>query len=597
LKPLPRVCAIAASQIRIARRRAEIGGLTVVERVSGVKAIVGFASETGRRERNEDFAGVVFGLELPEPRRDIVAAIADGIGGAKGGRVAAETAVRGFLDGFCDVPETVEVRHAAARVLSALNGWLYSQGQRDTQLAGMGCTFTAVVLRGRVAHVLHIGDTRAYRLGGDRLTCLTTDHVREDGTGRRSSILNRALGIETEARLDYATQPVARHDRFLLCSDGVHGVLPAEAIADILRERSASEDSARALVAAALDSGSSDNCTALVLDVVELPTAESADIGAAIMQLPLIAVPFEGATIDGFVLKALLSDGRYSRLFAAVDEIEGGEVVLKFPKPQVATVATYRAAFVREAWVGARVTSPWIGRVIELPPGRQTCLYTVMPLYQGELLETRLARRPSLGLEEGRNVAIKLARAVAALHRAGIIHRDIKPDNVILESDGSLKLIDLGVVRVPGLEDFPPEDIPGTPGYMAPEMFAGEPGNEATDIYSLGVTMFRAFTGAFPYGNPDAASSARRDRPMALSALRADLPAWLQAALGRAIAINPAERFRDMMEFSVEMETGPARPVPAVRRPRTLYERAPLQFWQGVAALLALALLLSLLRH
>ena len=568
----------------------------MVERLSGVKASVGFASETGPRQRNEDFAGAVFGLELPEPRRDVVAAIADGIGGAKGGRVAAETAVRGFLDGFCDLPETMEVRRAAARVLNALNGWIYSQGQRDAKLAGMGCTFTALVLRGRVAHVLHVGDTRAYRLGGDRLTSLTIDHVREGGTGR-SSILNRALGVETEVRLDYAAQPMARHDRFVLCSDGVHGILTAETIADILRERSASEDTARALVAAALRSGSTDNCTALVLDVVEVPTAESADIGAAIMQLPLIPVPVAGETIDGFVLKVLVSDGRYARLFGAVDEVEGGEVVLKFPKPQVASMATYRAAFVREAWVGARVHSPWVGRTIELPPGRQTCLYTVMPLYPGELLATRLARSPSVGLEEGRNIAIKLARGAAALHRAGIIHRDIKPDNVILEGDESLKLIDLGVVRVPGLEDFPPEDIPGTLGYMAPEMLAGEPGNEATDIYALGVTMFRAFTSEFPYGNPDATTPPRRNRPTALSALRPDLPAWLQAALGRAIAIDPTERFRDMLEFAVEMETGPARAPLAVRKPRTLYERSPLLFWQGLAALLALALLFSLLRH
>ena len=569
----------------------------MVERLSGVKASVGFASETGPRERNEDFAGAVFGWELPKPRRDVVAAIADGIGGAKGGRVAAETAVRGFLDGFCDLPETMEVRRAAATVISSLNGWINSQGRRDPELAGMGCTFTALVLRGRVAHVLHVGDTRAYRLRGDRLVCLTIDHVREDGTGR-SNILNRALGVETEVRLDYATQPVALHDRFLLCSDGVYGTLTPDAIAEILRGRSASDDSARALVAAALDAGSTDNSTALVLDVVELPTAESADIGAAIMQLPLIPVPVDGETVDGFVLKVLVSDGRYSRLFGAVDEVEGGEVVLKFPKPQVATVATYHAAFVREAWVGARVNSPWVGRVIELPPGRQTCLYTVMPLYQGELLATRLARRPSMGLEEGRNIAIKLARGIAALHRAGIIHRDIKPDNVILESNGSLKLIDLGVVRVPGLEDFPPEDIPGTAAYMAPEMFTGEPGNEATDMYALGVTVFRAFTGEFPYGNLDAVSPPRRQRPTPLAELRPDLPAWLQAALGRAIATEPAERFRDMNEFALEMETGPVRAPIEVHQPPTLYQRYPVQFWQGVAALLAVALLLSvLLRH
>jgi len=568
----------------------------MVERPAGVRATVGFATETGPRQGNDDFGGAVFGWELPKPRGDVVAAIADGIGGAKGGRIAAETTVRGFLDGFCDSPETMEVPRAAARVLDSLNRWIYSEGHRIAETAGMGCTFTALVLRGRNAHVLHVGDSRAYRLRGDRLTCLTTDHVREDGSGR-SNILSRAIGVETEVRLDYAAQPVALHDRFLLCSDGVHAFLSADEIAEILRERSASDDSARALVKAALVAGSTDNCTALVLDLVNLPNLESADIGASVMQLPLIPVPIDGETVDGFVLKVLISDGRYTRLFGAIDEVEGGEVALKFPKPQVAAVSTYRAAFVREAWVGARVNSPWVGRVMELPPGRQTCLYTVMPLYQGELLATRIARRPLMGLEEGRNIAVKLARGVAALHRAGIIHRDVKPDNVILEEAGSLKLIDLGVVRVPGLEDFPPDDIPGTMAYMAPEMFAGEAGNEATDIYALGVSMFRAFTGEFPYGNLDATSPSRRQRPLPLADLRPDLPAWVQATLGRAIAIDPADRFRDVMEFAFEMETGPARMAVSPPPPPTLYQRYPVQFWQGIAALLALALIFKLLWH
>jgi serine/threonine protein phosphatase PrpC len=567
-----------------------------LEQTVGVRASVGFASEKGPRPRNEDFAGAVFGAELPKPRQDIVAAIADGIGGAKGGRIAAEMAVRGFLDGFCDLPETMEVRRAAARIAASLNGWINSQGRQDPELVGMGCTFTALVLRGRIAHILHVGDTRAYRLSGDRLSLLTTDHVREKGPGH-SPVLYRALGIEAEVRLDYAALPVALHDRFLLCSDGVYGALTDEAIAELLRARSAPGDTADALVKAALDSCGTDNSTALVLDVVGLPTAQSADIGSVIRQLPLKPVPIVGETVDGFVLKALLSEGRYSRLFGASDEVEGGDVALKFPKPQVAAVAIYHAAFIREAWVGARVTSPWVGRIIELPPGRQTCLYTVMPLYQGELLETRLSRRPNVGLEEGRNIAVKLARAAAALHRAGIIHRDIKPDNVILEGEGSLKLIDLGVVRVPGMEDFPPENIPGTPAYMAPEMFRGEPGNEATDIYALGVTMFHAYTGEYPYGNADAVSPPRRERPKELCALRPDIPAWVQAAIGRAIAANPAERYRDVMEFSAEMEAGPPRPPSTIRRPLTLYERAPVRFWQGLAAILAIALAYMLLRH
>jgi serine/threonine protein phosphatase PrpC len=560
----------------------------------GVQAKIGFASKTGPRKQNEDFAGALFGAELPQPRQEVIAAIADGIGGAKGGRIAAETAVRGFLDGFCDLPETMEVQRAGARIVGALNGWINAQGRQDPELAGMGCTLTAIVLRGRVAHLLHVGDTRAYRFGGDHLNRLTTDHIRDDGTGR-SHTLTRAIGVEIDVPLDYATHPMALHDRFMLCSDGVHGALSEASIAEIMGGRSAPEDTASALVNAALDAGSTDNCTVLVLDVVALPTGNSADVNAMALHLPIIPVPQGGEAIDGFTLRALISDGRYTRLFAARDEVEGGEFVLKFPKPQIASVEALRAAFVREAWVGARVHNPAVGRVVELPPGRQSCLYTVMPLYQGELLETRLSRTPSLGLEEGRGIAITLARAAAALHRAGIIHRDIKPDNVILEGGGILKLIDLGVVRVPGLEDFPADAIPGTKAYMAPEMAAGEPGNELTDLFALGVTMFRAFTGEYPYANADAMSPPRRTRPKSLAELRPDLPAWLDAALARAVAPDPERRYDDMIEFALLLEAGPARSQTELRRPPTLYERAPLQVWQGIAAILALALLASLL--
>src|SRR5271157_6542052 len=108
----------------------------MVEGIAGVRASVGFATERGPRKQNEDFAAAVIGAELSEPRREVVAAIADGVGGAKGGRVAAELAVRGFLDGFWDLPETMEVRRAAARVINALNGWIYSLGRQDAALAG-----------------------------------------------------------------------------------------------------------------------------------------------------------------------------------------------------------------------------------------------------------------------------------------------------------------------------------------------------------------------------------------------------------------------------------------------------------------------------
>jgi serine/threonine protein kinase len=114
-------------------------------------------------------------------------------------------------------------------------------------------------------------------------------------------------------------------------------------------------------------------------------------------------------------------------------------------------------------------------------------------------------------------------------------------------------------------------------------------------MYALGVTMFRAFTGEFPYGNLEATSPPRRNRSKDFCALRPDLPAWLAASLARAIALDPAKRFHDITEFAFEMEAGPPRAPTEIPRPRTLYERAPLQVWQGLAALLALALLAALL--
>ena len=559
----------------------------------GVRASIGFFSARGPRPDNQDFAAALLGWELDPPRRDCVAALADGVGGARGGRVAAELAVRGFLDGIGSTPENANVPQTGAAVIRQLNAWIHAQGARDGALEGMATTFTALVFRGHSVHLFHVGDSRAYRLRGNALTCLTSDHVVNTATG---PALSRALGAEAEIRLDYALQPVALHDRFLLCSDGLHGALAPETLGMLLREGSNPQDAAQALVNGALERGSGDNCTALVLDVVALPGLTATDIAARLMELPILDVPAPGETVDGFQLSTLVSDGRYSRLFAARDAESGEEVVIKFPKPHTAADARQRQAYLGELWAGTNVTSPWLGKVIELAPGRQTRLYNVMPLYQGELLEQRLARRPSMGLEEARDIGVKLARAAGALHRAGIIHRDIKPDNVMLEGGGALKLLDLGTVRVLEMDD-PAGDIPGTLAYMAPEMREGERGSVATDIYSLGVTLFRALTGEYPYGNLDAVSPPRLGRPKELCALRPDLPAWLEAALAKALARDAGERFEDMTAFAGELEAGPAQLGAPAPQQRSFYDKHPVLFWQLMSAALLFAVILAFFRR
>lgn len=561
---------------------------------SSLKIGIGIASETGMRRRNEDFAGAARPSPLSADRFGYALALADGMGGANGGREAAETIVRAFLDGYYDKPESWGVRRAASSVLESLNGWVHAMG-RQGALAGMGSTFTGIVLRGRTAHLLHVGDSRLYRLSQGRLARLTQDHCL-DQPGL-THVLYRAIGLEEGLRVDYASQPLELHDRFLICCDGVHGALSDRTIADILSRQLGPEETARALVTSAIEAGSRDNCTALVADILDLPPADRAGLSAALGALPILPLPKSGDLVDGFRLGKQLSDGRYTRLFIAEDLQQGGSVVLKFPRPRAAEEVTFKSAFLRESWVSAQIRSPHVGHVLDLPPERQSRLYAAMPFYDGETLEQRLSHAPKLGLEEGRAIGIKLCRALSALHRAGVIHRDIKPENIILGTVGEVRLIDLGVVRLPGVEEFGGADIPGTPSFMAPELFDGQLGDAASDIYALGASLFRAFTGHYPHGEIEPFTKPRFGKARSLAKDRPDLPGWLDYCLAKAMDHDPANRFADATEMQQSLENGPVAQSGNEGRRTPLYQRNPLLFWKVVAVLQFLLILVLLSRR
>lgn len=558
----------------------------------------GFASETGKRPANEDYVAACTGGAERRLRQDVLAVVADGMGGGPGGRLAAETSVRSFVDAYYSLPETLGVDRLAARSLAAVNRWIHAQGQQDPALKGMATTFSALILRGRSAHLAHVGDTRIYRLREHVLQRLTQDHVHAHPDMRH--VLYRAVGLEASVRADYAVHDVKTHDRFLLCSDGVHGVLSDARLRAILEVRASPQEDAQCLIAEALQAGSQDNATALIVDVVGLPAADREQMESAFAGLPIVDLPKAGDAVDGFRLLEIISDGRYSRLFRAEDTLSPREVILKFPHPRVTSETHYRRAFAREAWVAAQVRSPGVTQVIELPPGRQTQLYSIMPYYTGESLEKRLLRHPPLSLKEGVEIGLRLAKAVYALNRARIIHRDIKPENVMLTREGKaqatgLRLLDLGAARLPGVEEFGETEIPGTPSYMAPELFHAAAGDERSDVYALGVTLYRLFSaGHYPYGEVEAFSHPRFTKRVSLNRYRPDLPAWLDALLAKATAVNPMERHGDAMELAFELENGMTQGAGMVMRKQSWHERNPQRFWQVVSLLLLFALIMAL---
>jgi serine/threonine protein phosphatase PrpC len=582
------ICLTGASPNRSLRVYAREGVL-ILKPEGRLLAAAGCASETGKRPDNQDFVGVYNATETERARHGMIAALADGVGGAKGGRIAAELAVRSLIEGLYDQPDTIGPAASVARVMMPYNRWLHSSGKSEA-MAHAATTFTALILKGRRAHALHVGDSRAWLFRDGRLSQLTEDHCH--GHPDQRHILYRAIGIEERLRLDHHEVTLDLHDRLVLTSDGVHGTLDVKRISAILGARQSAEADAQALVDAALEAGSHDNASAIVIDVIALPAPDHDAVAGDIAKLPILPPPDVGQSIDGFRLDQLLSDGRYTRLFRATDTATGADVAIKFPKPALLSETGARLAFAREILVGSRVDSPFVGGVVTVPPDRQTRLYGVQPFHVGQTLEERL-KRP-IGLEEGLGIATKLTRAVAALHRLDIIHRDIKPDNVILTSEGTLKLIDLGVARLPRVDEFADSEIPGTPSFLAPEMFAGNAGDAATDQFALGITLWRVFVGEYPYGEIEPFSRPRFVSPSQPSAKRPEIPAWLDALLMRSIAIEPHGRFGDMIELLRALEGGAAVARTSLH-PRPLIERHPVRFWQAVSALLAIGLFAALL--
>src|SRR5690606_25265382 len=193
---------------------------------------IGHSSLTGRRERNEDFCGVVTPDGEQLATKGALVAVADGVGGNAGGREAAEMTVRSVLSDYYATPDTWEAHAALDKVLAAANRWLLAQAAARRDLAGMATTLSLLVLRGRRYYLAHVGDTRIYRLRNDTLEQLTIDHVWDRPDMRH--VLKRAVGLDRHLAVDYAACELQAGDVFALMSDGVWETLGQKAVHEAL---------------------------------------------------------------------------------------------------------------------------------------------------------------------------------------------------------------------------------------------------------------------------------------------------------------------------------------------------------------------------
>lgn len=196
---------------------------------------LGHATAAVPGKQNEDFHGIVTPHEESEAQtRGIAVAIADGVSGNGGGRLASETAVKSLLRDFYAAPVTWNITQALDKLLRSINDWLFSENARHPEYEGMVTTLTMIVFKGNFYHMAHVGDTRVYRRRGDILKQLTTDHTWERSDMRH--VLKRAVGLDSHLVADYTDGELIPGDVFLLASDGIWEVLGERVVREVMQE-------------------------------------------------------------------------------------------------------------------------------------------------------------------------------------------------------------------------------------------------------------------------------------------------------------------------------------------------------------------------
>jgi serine/threonine protein phosphatase PrpC/predicted Ser/Thr protein kinase len=563
-----------------------------------LKISIGQHSDRGRKESNQDFHGAMIPHQPLLGSKGIAVALADGISTSAVGREAAESAVKGFLTDYYCTSDAWSVKTSAQRVIDATNSWLYAQTRRalrgEDRDRGYVCTFSALVVKSATAHLFHIGDSRIYRLAGGQLEQLTEDH--RVVVSAEQIYLGRALGVNAEVKIDYRTVALEKGDVFLQATDGVCDHLAAPGVLAALRQCPDDLDAAaRAIAAEALARGSADNLTVQIVRVDELPDGEAAEVVDQSADLPLPPLLEPRAEFDGYQIVRRLHASSRSHVYLATDGATQDRVVLKIPSIDQRGDRAYLRQFMMEEWIARRIDSAHVLR--PRPAARKRgFLYVATEFVEGQTLSQWMIDHPKPELEAVRDIVEQIGRGLRAFHRLEMLHQDLRPDNVMIDATGTVKIIDFGSVRVAGVaEAGPPADnpFPGTVQYMAPEYFLGEGGTPRSDLFSLGVIAYQMLTGRLPYGAAMAQARTRTQQRNAVyhPALDADrdIPAWIDGALAKAVHPDPNKRYEELSEFLADLRRPNDDFLSATAPP--LIERNPLLFWKGLSFALACAVL------
>jgi serine/threonine protein phosphatase PrpC len=571
---------------------------------SQLKVSVGQYSDKGRKEINQDFHGIYVPEEPQLTSKGIAIALADGISSSNVSQVASEATVTGFLEDYFCTSETWSVKKSAQRVLTATNSWLYSQTQqsqyRYDKDRGYVCTLSAMIIKSTTAHVFHLGDTRVYRLRDNTLEQLTEDH--RFWVSQEKSYLSRAMGINSQLEIDYEALHVDRGDIFLFVTDGIYESVNSRFMINTINDCSDDLNAAMKIIAEeAYEQGSTDNLTAQVVRIDKLPNQDVNDIYQQLTELPFPPILDARMVFDGYKIIREIHASSRSHVYLAIDGETDAQVIMKTPSIDLRDDPAYLERFLMEEWIARRINSAHVLKPCEQTRQRNY-LYIITEFIDGQTLTQWMVDTPIPDLETVRGIIEQIAKGLSAFHRLEMLHQDLRPENIMIDNTGTVKIIDFGSTRVAGVEEItsPIERINllGTAQYTAPEYLLGSAGTPRSDLFSLGVITYQMLTGKLPYG----AQAAKATTKTAQNKLRYNplpdddrkIPAWIEGALRKAVQPDPHKRYEELSEFLFDLRHPSQTFLNKTRPP--LLERDPVVFWKGISVILAMVIAMLLFR-
>jgi serine/threonine-protein kinase len=534
-------------------------------------------SNTGPvRQKNEDCLAFWEPEDLADKvHRGAIAIVADGCGGHGNGDVASRMAVDFALKAFQEADVDISPKRLLKEIFNGANMALYDAAINDRKVIRMATTLTVCIFRDKELHIGHVGDSRVYLVRHEEIQRLTNDHsmtglhlrlrLMTDHEARVShlrSMLTRSVGPEPVVHMDYKKLTVYPHDRIVQCTDGLYCYIDDGEICEGV-DRLNEDEICSYLTSLAERRGTDDNLSVQFIEIKrysKLPekplsilhhTEPSTTAGSNELQ--------PGYLLDGrFRIVEMIGKSGMAAVYKATDIKKERVVALKIPHMQFESDVAFYSRFQREAEIGLKLDHPNILKFYDVP--EKSRLYIVMELLQGRPLSEIMAEVKPFPIADVVQIGSRVCNALAHMHSKGIIHRDIKPQNIMICTDGSLRIFDFGIARAAEMRrltfvGFTP--AMGTPDYMAPEQVKGKRGDERTDIYSLGAILYELATGKAPFEaeNPFLVMNARvTGDPVAPREINPDLPPELEEIILHAMEREPFRRFASADLMKAELE-------------------------------------------